>query len=485
MKNKTVYIHTIGCQMNVHDSEKIAALMQGCGFSPTPFPEGADFIFLNTCAIREKAQQKAYSFLGRLADLKRRNPNLIIAAGGCVAQQEGPRILERMAHVDLVLGTRAYGRLPDILDGLDRKRRRIVDVDPGKNAEEDRAFFLQPPAKEGLGITRFVTVMQGCDNFCAYCVVPFVRGREISRNPQEIVSEIRGLAAAGVREVTLLGQNVNSYGRKEGGTSFARLLSEINEIEALHRIRFTTSHPKDLSDELVESFRKLGKLCRHIHLPVQSGSDRILERMNRRYTRAHYLERIEALRKACPEIAITTDFIVGFPGEEEADFQETLALMDAVAFDRLFAFKYSDRKGTRAAALTDKVQESVKTQRLERLLTRQKRFTLEKNRSLVGISQQILVDGYSKKALKQAPKEESKGEQWSGRTSGNAIVNFRVRKGTNLRDFVFPGALVNVTVKQAYANSLSGEVTGMPERLEERKGERAHAASSEHSGSDA
>lgn len=458
MTEKRFYINTIGCQMNVHDSERIHALMQGCGYRPTPFPEDADLIFLNTCAIREKAEQKAYSFLGRLAALKDRNPNLIIAAGGCVAQQDAGRILERMAHVDLVLGTRAYGRLPGIIERIRREKRRIVDVDAEETPKEKEAFFSREPVKADLGVSRFVTIMQGCDNFCAYCVVPFVRGRERSRNPEEIVSEIQDLVEKGVREVTLLGQNVNSYGKKEGISSFSELLARINSIDNLYRIRFTTSHPKDLSDDLAKTFGRLDKLCRHIHLPVQSGSDRILERMNRRYTRAHYLDRIRALRSACPEIAVTTDIIVGFPGETDEDFQETLDLIETVQFDSLFAFKYSDRKGTRAAELTGKVPENIKAQRLKTLFGLQRTLTLEKNRALVGTFQEILVDGPSKKEKKQPGTSDPGHAQWTGRTSGNKIVNFNVKKDALVNHRVHPGAKVRICVQQAFANSLSGEI---------------------------
>ena len=486
MKRKQIYINTIGCQMNVHDSERIAALMHASGYVSTSVPEDADVIFLNTCAIREKAEQKAYSFLGRLAALKQRNPALIIAAGGCVAQQDAHRIVEKMAHVDLVLGTRAYGRLPFHIEAIHRNRRRIVDVDLHDTFEENQAVFTQRPAERPPGVSRFVTIMQGCDNFCAYCVVPHVRGREQSRKPEAVVSEIRALVDAGVREVTLLGQNVNSYGKKEGIGSFAQLLERINEINGLYRIRFTTSHPKDLSDDLIAVFGRLDKLCRHIHLPVQSGSDRILKQMHRRYTRNHYLARVEALRSACPDIAITTDIIVGFPGEGEDDFEETLRLMDAVAFDSLFAFKYSDRKGTRAIRLPDKVPERVKAQRLQRLFEFQKGITLEKNRALVGTLQEILVDGPSKRTRQGAGSMPPPGFQWTGRTESNKIVNFSSPNPAAFQDCVHPGALVEVRIKQAFANSLAGEMAGCPGNRQEReKGAWIHVAPSEHSGVDA
>jgi len=303
---KLLYINTIGCQMNVYDSERIVNNLISFGYETTPFVESADLIITNTCTIREKAEQKAFSFLGRLSRLKQKNPDLIIAVGGCVAQQQGRKILKRMPHVDLVFGTHALGRLPQAIEKIERQRCRIVDIQMTESLDDDST---QPMAVKAEAVSKFVTIMRGCDNYCAYCVVPYVRGREASRNPDQIVTEIEQLVHGGVREVTLLGQNVNSYGKKEGLCTFAELLSRINDIEQLSRIRFTTSHPKDLSDDLINAFGRLDKLCHHLHLPIQSGSNSILKRMNRRYTREIYIEKVAALRASCPEISITTDIL--------------------------------------------------------------------------------------------------------------------------------------------------------------------------------
>ncbi|MGD8524290.1 MAG: tRNA (N6-isopentenyl adenosine(37)-C2)-methylthiotransferase MiaB, partial [Desulfobacterales bacterium] len=303
MNAKNLYINTIGCQMNVYDSEQIASHLALLGYQQTAFPEAADLIIVNTCTIREKAEQKAYSFLGRLARLKRKKNSLIIGIGGCVAQQDGEKILKRLPFVDIVFGTQAIQRLPDWIQQIEKKRCQIVDVELNEEVRADEPIIgLQGESQS----SRFVTIMRGCDNYCAYCVVPFVRGRETSRPLESIIKEIRGLVSHGVREVTLLGQNVNSYGKKEGLCSFAELLARIDEIENLLRIRFTTSHPKDLDADLIDSFRHLKKLCRHIHLPVQSGSNQVLKKMNRKYSRELYLDKVSKLRDTSSDIAITS-----------------------------------------------------------------------------------------------------------------------------------------------------------------------------------
>ena len=381
MDIKHLYINTIGCQMNVYDSERMAALMAPAGYVTTDSVRAADLIVVNTCTIREKAEQKAFSFLGRLADLKRKNPGLIIAVGGCMAQQEGKAILRRVPFADIVFGTHALGRLPRMVERVTARRCRIVDVEMTDGIDE---FDLPDDYLRSGEVSRFVTIMQGCDNFCTYCVVPYVRGREASRKPESILEEIRALVRSGVREVTLLGQNVNSYGQKENLCSFPELLERISAVEGLSRIRFTTSHPKDLSPGLIDAFRNLDKLCHHIHLPVQSGSDRVLKRMNRKYTRELYLGKIDRLRQACPDIAITSDMIVGFPGETQADFEQTLDLMRTVAYDGLFAFKYSDRPNAPAARFADKVPEPEQNDRLQALLDLQEQYTLRRNQALVG-----------------------------------------------------------------------------------------------------
>ncbi len=454
MKTENLYIQTIGCQMNVYDSDRMAGVLRSMHYRLTDSAESAHLIIVNTCAIRAKAEQKVFSYLGRLAQLKHRKPHLIIAVGGCVAQQEGTRILKRSPCVDLVFGTRAIGRLPENIAKIKRKRQRIVDLDMLPTVE-NRSITTEAAANGD--VSRFVTIMQGCDNYCTYCVVPHTRGREGSRSPDHIVEEIESLVDAGVREVTLLGQNVNSYGIKEGACTFPALLARVNAIDGLRRIRFTTSHPKDLSTTLIEAFGTLDKLCRHIHLPVQSGSNRILKRMNRRYTREHYLEKIENLRRQCPDIAISTDFIVGFPGETGADFKDTQDLLRTVGFDSLFAFMYSDRPSTPASRFSDKVPEKLKSERLQNLLDLQTTIGSRKNELLIGTIQSVLVEGESKKQAESVVTGNRGTVQWSGRTSGNKIVNFACDAHHGSTRNVTPGGMVKVRIERALSHSLWGQ----------------------------
>ena len=378
MDTKLLYIDTIGCQMNVYDSEQFAKGLRPMGYTLTSSLDTANLVIVNTCSIREKAQQKAFSFLGRLATLKRKKPDLIIGVGGCVAQQEGSRILERMPHLDFVFGTYAVGRLPKIVKEIELKRRSFVDIDNSGGIDGLEPIAVVPSAEDNQSPTRFVTIMRGCDNHCTYCVVPHVRGREVSRNPANILREIRNLVKSGVREITLLGQNVNSFGKKEGSCSFPELLFQIHDIEDLLRIRFTTSHPKDLSRNLIDAFSGLNKLCKHIHLPVQSGSNLILRRMNRKYTREEYLEKVDRLHSICPDIAISTDIILGFPGETSEDFDKTLDLINKVEYDNLFAFKYSDRPYALATGYPGKVSELVKKRGWKRCSIWEKNMTAKK-----------------------------------------------------------------------------------------------------------
>jgi len=471
MKRKFLYVYTIGCQMNAYDSERIRSGLQTLDYHAALSMQTADLIIANTCAIRAKAEQKAFSFLGRTAGLKRKNPNLIVGVGGCVAQQEGEQILRQMPHIDFVFGTQAIGRLPAIVARIESERCRLVDTALGDaiNAPETQ---WNPQAE---GPTHFVTIMQGCDNFCTYCVVPHVRGRERSRHPGLILQEIRRLVAGGAREVTLLGQNVNSYGKKEGLPSFAELLSEVNGVEGLERIRFTTSHPKDLSENLIAAFGRLEKLCRHIHLPVQSGSDRILRRMNRKYTRWDYLQKVRRLRDACPEIAVTSDIIVGFPGETEADFQDTLGILREAEFDNIFAFKYSDRPSAPSVRLPGKVDEARKRERLRVLLAAQQEITLGKNRELVGRTVEILVDGFSKKQNGEAGPVD-RDLQWTGRTTGNKIVNFCLPKNSARGTRPHGGQLLEVLVEKALPHSLWGLALESEPATARAKGENTYAA---------
>jgi len=472
MNRKYLYINTIGCQMNVYDSEQIVRELKPLGYEISPTIEAADLIIVNTCAIREKAEQKAFSFLGRLTALKRKKPELIICVGGCVAQQEGRMILGRVPNVDLVFGTHALNRLPEHIRKISLKRCRIADVEMTKEIIE-----FPSEMKPGIedGITRFVTIMRGCDNYCTYCVVPYVRGPEISRRPENVVNEIRELVAAGVKEVTLLGQNVNSYGIKEGLCSFPELLKLVNEIEGLFRIRFTTSHPKDLSEELISAFAGLEKLCGHIHLPVQSGSNSVLKRMNRKYTRELYLEKIDRLRKISPDIAITSDVIVGFPGETQDDFKATLDLVKEVEFDSLFTFGYSDRKNAPAARFSDKIPYHEKDERLQKLLELQEYYTVKKNRALVGSTELILVEGFSKKQGSGDGHEGFAGVHWTGRTSTNKIVNF-VDENFLSGDSALIGKRIDVKIEKAFSHSLLGKPVDLNRMPVGVTGEESYAA---------
>jgi tRNA-2-methylthio-N6-dimethylallyladenosine synthase len=471
MKYKKLYINTIGCQMNVYDSDRIVRVLTPIGYRLTNTLEAADLVIVNTCAIRAKAEQKAFSFVGRLAKMKRRNPDLLIGVGGCVAQQEGDAILSRMPHVDLVFGTHAIPRLPHIVKKVTSGRTRVVDVAASEGSDE---IDLTGGFRNDGQVSRFVTIMQGCDNYCTYCVVPYVRGAEMSRHPDRILAEIEMLVRGGVREVTLLGQNVNSYGLKEGLPSFAALLEQVNAVEGLCRIRFTTSNPKDLSEDLMDAFGKLDKLCPHIHLPVQSGSDRVLKRMNRKYTRQLYLDRIEHLRRIRPDIAVTSDFIVGFPGESPADFEDTLSLVETVAFDSIFAFMYSDRDIAPASRFKTKIDENEKKDRLQKLLTSQEGITLTKNRMLVGTRQEIMVEGGSTRpGLAESPDE---GPQWSGRTPGNKIVNFSPGGDADRTPSPRVGEMVEVCIEKAFSHSLRGGLVPREPSADCPGGEECHAA---------
>ncbi len=437
MGPKNLYLQTFGCQMNVYDSERIRQLLAARNYRLVQDPSEADLILLNTCSVRAKPEQKVYSALGRFRALKKKKPELIIGLAGCLAQQEGEKFLHRFPYLGFVLGTKEFGRINEVLDDLEVfGKRGLATSLEGRIDPYASLLFSPPPSK----VTAFVSIMQGCDNFCSFCIVPFVRGREVSRPSREILEEVRSLAAQGVREVTLLGQNVNSYGNKTSGEmSFSELLETVQEIQGIERIRFTTSHPKDLSRDLIRSFGRLSKLCEHIHLPLQSGSNRILKRMNRGYSREEYLERVNELRQACPEISITTDMIVGFPGEKEADFQSTLDMVEQVQCDDLFSFKYSDRPYTRAADFPDKVPEEVSRQRLMELQALQRKITFKRNRIWEGREVEVLVEGRSKVSV----------EENMGRTRTNHIVNFPGEP-----DLI--GSLVWLKIEKVFAHSLRG-----------------------------
>lgn len=470
MNSKKVYIQTIGCQMNAYDSGRMLDLLADRRFRETSSLSGADLIIVNTCAIREKAVQKVYSFIGRLNKLKKKNPRLKVVVAGCVAQQEKHGLVERFPQVDIVLGTHAVDRLPEMLDLLDTKPGPVVQT-----GMTDHMADVHPAGCRPAGVSAFVTIMRGCDNFCAYCIVPYVRGRETSRRPEAVLDEITRLCRRGVKEITLLGQNVNSYGAKERMISFPKLLEMVDAVPGVERVRFVTSHPKDLSDELMACFRRLAKLCNHIHLPVQSGANRILEAMNRRYTREAYLEKVARLRRLSPEIAITTDLIAGFPGETDQDFEQTLKLMKEVEFDRIYAFAYSDRPHAPAANLPGKIGDRIKQERLQALLDLQDRISRSRHRSLIGRTHPVLIEGESKRQLKNEIRPSPADTELTGRTPENRIVNFSVDLSENsLSDMV--GKTVAVKIEKVYRNSLWGTLADSEAESVETTGGTYHVA---------
>jgi tRNA-2-methylthio-N6-dimethylallyladenosine synthase len=435
-EQKFCYIKTFGCQMNEHDSEKMLEVLKSSDYYPTDNLLQADLILLNTCSIREKVEQKVYSNLGRLKGLKKKNPSLIIGVGGCMAQQEGEKLFQKVPFINIVFGTQSVNKLSELVKTVEEKNNKVVDI----SCNGFHSLTLIPKLPQQ--VKAYVSIMQGCNNHCSYCVVPSVRGEERSRCKEEILQEITLLAERGVKEVNLLGQNVNSYGKGcSGRVDFPSLLSSINEIKGIERIRFITSHPKDLSPQLISSFRECNKLCEHIHLPIQSGSSLVLKRMNRQYTREEYLDKIDKLRGVSPEMSITSDIIVGFPGETEEEFLETLSVLEKVEFDDLFSFKYSDRPGVKAITLPDKVDEKVKAERLWRLQNFQKKYTLMKNTKLEGKTVEILAEGLSQKDP----------QRLTGRTRNNKVVNFA--GNIELR-----GRLVSVLIKRAFLHSLEGEL---------------------------
>jgi len=426
--------------MNEYDSLRVQRALSARGYACTDIMEQADVIFINTCSVREKAEQKVHSFVGRLRKLKNRKPSLKIVVGGCVAQQLGEKLTEKFDHLDIVVGTRGVDAIGDLLDQHEWDRRQRVHL-PG-DAPEDIPYEHGLPEKLSAKVTAPVTIMQGCNNFCTYCIVPHVRGPEKSRPPDHILLEIQALESSGVREVLLLGQNVNSYGKGLGeNTSFVDLLRRIQAETQLLRLRFTTSHPKDLTTELMEAFAELPMLCKNLHLPFQSGSDRILARMNRNYSSMDYLRKIDHLRRICPEMGLSSDVMVGFPGETEEDFQDTLRLMERVRFDNLFSFQYSDRPMTQSVNFPHKIPKSIKTRRLTQLQALQARITLEKNLAEIGKRHNVLAEG----------KSRSGDGQITGRTEQNRAVNFSGPLSA-------VGSLVRVEIKEAFSHSLKGQL---------------------------
>ncbi len=432
--------------MNVADADWLTQALVSMGWTPAAEADAQIFV-VTTCSVREKPEQKVYSLLGRLKSHVDRDPGVFVAVGGCVAQQIGEEFWHRFPFVRLVFGTDGTAMVPQTLERL------VADPLLRVSLLDFLDHYPERDQPEGgrVGAQAFVNIMQGCDNFCAYCIVPFTRGRQKSRSSGAVVAECASLVQRGARELTLLGQNVNSYGQdKHGdGTSFASLLRRIAAIPGLARLKFTTSHPKDIPAEVVAAFGALPNLCPHLHLPVQSGSDAVLKAMGRKYTRAHYLEIVQALRRACPDITLTTDIIVGFPGETLKDFEDTLELMRLVRYESSFSFKYSDRPGVRAEKMDFKVPEEEKSRRLAVLQELQDRITAEVLADLVGIEVEVLVEGPSKM-------QDSENLFWRGRDGGGRIVNFP----SSVSELT--GRMVRVRVQAAKKHSLTGEIRGEP-----------------------
>jgi tRNA-2-methylthio-N6-dimethylallyladenosine synthase len=426
--SKKVFIRTWGCQMNVHDSEKILGVLQRDGYSHTDNPREADLIIFNTCSIRQKAEQKFYSELGRIRYYKKKKPDIKIAVAGCIAQHGGENILKKAHYVDFVIGPQNIHKLSDVASG------NGVHLALEDNPE---IALIDLPARRADGIKAWVTVMYGCNNFCSYCIVPYTRGRERSRPSGNIYSEVAELADKGYKEITLLGQNVNSY---KSDTDFPGLLKKLDRVGGIERIRFVTSHPRDLSDELIDAISELPKVCEHIHLPMQSGSDNILRLMNRGYTYDDYIRKVSRLRERVPNISMTTDIIAGFPGETNNDHMLTIKALKEIEFDGMFAFKFSARIGTKAAEMQDHLLENLKSERLHEILEVQDNITMRKNWMLKGTIQEILVEGES----------EADKEKLSGRTRNNKIVNILgmdIKKGT----------LISVEIIRGRKHSLDGK----------------------------
>jgi tRNA-2-methylthio-N6-dimethylallyladenosine synthase len=435
-----LHIRTFGCQMNEYDTAKMTDLLGAShGLTPTDNPEEAEVLLLNTCSVREKAQEKVFSHLGMWRELKQAQPHLIIGVGGCVASQEGEAILNRAPYVDLVFGPQTLHRLPQMIDEVKRQRAAVVDI-----SFPEIEKFDHLPAPQSDGPSAYVSIMEGCSKYCTFCVVPYTRGEEFSRPFDDIIAEVVELARQGVREIGLLGQNVNAYRGEmhDGGVAdLALLITYVAAIDGIDRIRYTTSHPLEMSDSLLQVYAEVPELVGHLHLPVQSGSDRILALMKRKHTAMEYKAIIRKLREVRPDISISSDFIVGFPGESDVDFEATMDLIAEVGFDHSFSFIYSARPGTPAAALPDDVPLEVKKQRLALLQQRINQQAQAISRRMVGTTQRVLVSGLSRKDSGQV----------SGRTENNRVVNF---KGSSM----LIGDFVDVIITEALPNSLRGEI---------------------------
>jgi len=452
---RKLYIKTFGCQMNEYDSAKMADVLAAAeGMEATDDPAGADVIVFNTCSVREKAQEKVFHDLGRVKHLKRERPGLLIGVGGCVASQEGAAIVARAPYVDVVFGPQTLHRLPALLEARRRTGKPQVDI----SFPEIEKFDGLPPARL-TGASAFVSIMEGCSKYCSFCVVPYTRGEEVSRPFEDVLAEVAELALAGVKEVTLLGQNVNAYRGQIGGgikdaagdaavapdsADFALLLEYVAELPGLERIRYTTSHPREFTQRLIDAYVRIPKLAGHVHLPLQSGSDRVLAAMKRGYTRLEYKSIIRRLRAARPDISVSSDFIVGFPGETEHDFEATMKLIDEIGFDDSYSFLYSPRPGTPAAELADDTPQQVKQGRLARLQAAIERQARAINQSMVGSTQRVLVEGAAKR----------NASELCGRSDSNRMVNF-----AGPRELV--GRMIDITITAALSHSLRGEI-GVP-----------------------
>lgn len=434
---KKFNILTLGCQMNERDSETLAGMLTEMGYEQIDDRNQADIAIINTCSVRDHADRRFFGMLGQLKKIKEKNPGFIVCVCGCMMQQQHiiDQIKEKYPWVDIIFGTHNIHRFPRLLGNVISEKEKQIEI------WEDGGEIVEGlPSKRLYKHKAFVNIMFGCNNFCTYCIVPYTRGRERSRRPEDILAEIRRLADDGVKEITLLGQNVNSY-KGEGGVDFADLLRMINEVDGIERIRFMTSHPKDLSDRLIDVYRDCNKVCSFFHLPVQSGNDNILKRMNRRYTADDYMELVRKLREARPDISLTTDIIVGFPGETEEEFEDTLKLVEAVNFDSAFTFMYSKRKGTPAAEYDDQIPEEIKHDRFDRLVETVNRCAADRNARFVGQITPVLVEGVSK----------SDEGCVTGRNPQNKIVNFP-------GDASLTGTIVNVKISEAGTFSLVGKM---------------------------
>lgn len=417
--------------MNVHDSEKMAGILKLEGYTETDSAKNADIVIFNTCSIRQKAEQKFFSELGRIKSLKKRRPNLKIAVAGCIAQQEGVKIIDRAPHVDYVVGPQNISALKDIITS---------QSDCVFTGDNPFITEIELPVERKDNVRAWVNIMYGCNNFCSYCIVPYTRGRERSRASESIINEINDLAEKGYKEVTLLGQNVNSY---KSNLDFPGLLKEINKIEGIKRIRFVTSHPKDLSDELIYAIRDLDKVCEHIHLPLQSGSSKVLALMNRKYTYDDYMKKVEQLKREIPEISITSDIIAGFPQETDKDYNDTIKALKEVEFDSIFAFKFSPRPGTKASTMNGQLPDDIKSNRLSEILDLQSKITEKKNKELEGTIQEVLIEGEDKKNTGRL----------AGRMRTNKIVNIPL-KNNNIR----LGDIITIKIAKAFKHSLEGNI---------------------------